>query len=149
MNEPGNKPFYEKGLRFSCTRCSECCRLGPGYVFLSMNDLELLAEGFQMKYTGVMQKYCRWVPFPGGKKQLSLREKPGYDCIFWQNGCTVYRSRPLQCRTFPFWESILSTRKTWENLSCPGVNNGTLYKWEYIENCLAQRRAEPVLIRGV
>ena len=143
-----NNPFYAEGLPFSCTRCSDCCRHGPGYVFLSKQDVELLAQGLQMRYTGIMQKYCRWVPAPGGKKQLSLKEKLRFDCIFWQNGCTVYQYRPLQCRTFPFWESILDSQKTWDDLSCPGTGKGVLYSREYIENCLAQRRAEPVLTAG-
>ena len=145
---PDGKPFYAEGLRFSCTRCSECCRFEPGFVFLSGNDVELLAEGLQMRYTDVMERYCRWVPSPGGEMQLSLKEKPGYDCIFWQNGCEIYRFRPLQCRTFPFWKSTLCSREAWEGLSCPGINKGTLHSRENIESCLAQRRADPVLMRG-
>ena len=142
-----NKPFYAQGLRFSCTRCSVCCRHEPGYVFLSKNDLELLAKGLQMKYTGIMQNYCRWVPAAGGEKQLSLKEKTGFDCIFWHDGCSVYRFRPLQCRTFPFWKSTLSAPEAWEGLSCPGIGKGALHSREYIENCLAQRIAEPIITR--
>jgi len=100
-----------------------------------------------MKYDDVVKKYCHWVSTPGGEKQLSLREKPGFDCIFWQDGCTVYTGRPLQCRTFPFWKSTLSSRKAWENLDCPGIGKGALHNREKIENCLAQREAEPVLAR--
>ena len=148
MNQTDKKPFYEQGLHFSCKRCSDCCRLGPGYVFLSRNDLQLLAEGLQIEYTAVMKKYCRWAPGTGREMLLSLREKPGFDCIFWQDGCSVYQYRPLQCRTFPFWESTLSTLKTWKDLSCPGTGSGTLHSREYIETCLAQRKAEPVITRG-
>ena len=144
----GKKPFYSEGLRFSCTRCSECCRHEPGHVFLSKNDIQLLAESLKMGYNDIVEKYCLWVPVPGGEKQLSLREKPGFDCIFWQDGCSVYNSRPLQCRTFPFWKSTLSSRGAWENLCCPGIGKGSLYSREHIENCLAQRKAEPVLTRG-
>ncbi|MCL1812063.1 MAG: YkgJ family cysteine cluster protein [Treponema sp.] len=141
------KPFYSDGLHFSCTRCSACCRHEPGYVFLSENDLELLAEALKMKYIDIVEKYCRWVPVPGGEKQLSLREKSGFDCIFWQDGCTVYQARPLQCRTFPFWKSTLSGRNAWESLLCPGIGKGTFYSREYIENCLIQRNAEQILTR--
>jgi len=147
MEKPENKPFYAQGLCFSCTRCSECCRLGPGYVFLSEKDMELLAKGLKMKYTVLMEKFCRWVPFPGGV-QLSLKEKPGFDCIFWQDGCSVYNYRPLQCRTFPFWDSTLSSKKAWESLSCSGAGKGMLHSREYIEDCLAQRKAEPIIRRG-
>jgi len=146
--KPGKKPFYDGGLNFSCTRCSSCCRYEPGYVFLSKNDLMLLAEALKITYTDVVEKYCRWVPVPGGKKQLSIREKPGFDCIFWQDGCSIYQARPLQCRTFPFWESTLSSPEAWKNLTCPGTGKGTLHCLEYIEGCLAKRKAEPILERG-
>ena len=146
--KPKKDAFYGEGLRFSCTRCSACCRHEPGYVFLSKNDLKLLAEALKMNYNDIVENYCRWVSSPDGEKQLSLREKPGFDCIFWQDGCTVYNARPLQCRTFPFWKSTLSSKKAWENQICPGIGNGTLHRAEYIENCLAERDAEPVLTRG-
>ena len=149
MMKKREKPFYSDGLHFSCTRCSACCRHEPGYVFLSKNDIKLLAEALQMKYNDIMEKYCRWVTVPGREKQISLREKPGFDCIFWQDGCTVYKARPLQCRTFPFWKSTLSSQDAWENLLCPGTGKGTLHSREYIESCLAQRNAEPVLARSV
>ena len=141
-------PFYANGLYFSCTRCSLCCRHEPGYVFLSKKDVDLLAEGLKMQYTDIVKKFCRWIPSSGGKKRLSLREKPGYDCIFWEEGCTVYKYRPLQCRTFPFWESSLYFVDTWNALECPGTGKGILYNQEYIENCLIQRKAEPVITRG-
>ncbi|GHV84977.1 zinc/iron-chelating domain-containing protein [Spirochaetia bacterium] len=150
--ETRDQKFYAGGLRFSCTRCSDCCRHEAGFVFLSQADLRLLAEGLQKEYTEIMESYCRWVPtlVPalGGSEQLSLKEKSNFDCIFWQDGCTVYQSRPLQCRTFPFWESVLCSPHIWEGLSCPGTGHGQLHSREYIESCLAQRRAEPILVRN-
>ncbi|MDR2553446.1 MAG: YkgJ family cysteine cluster protein [Treponema sp.] len=144
---PDKKPFYAGGLRFSCTRCSSCCRYEPGFVFLSAQDLRLLAETVKMEYTVFVETYCRWVPAPEGGERLSLREKAGFDCVFWENGCGVYHGRPLQCRTFPFWKSNLVSRQVWESLSCPGVNRGDLHDGGHIEACLERRRAEPVLRR--
>ncbi|MDR2211059.1 MAG: YkgJ family cysteine cluster protein [Spirochaetaceae bacterium] len=141
------KPFYARGLRFSCTRCSACCRHEPGFVFLSGGDLRLLAGELECEYSKVVEVYCRWVPASGGIEQLSLKEKPGFDCIFWQQGCRVYKNRPLQCRTFPFWKSNLSSAQVWEGLPCPGIGRGKLHSRNYIEACLAQRRAEPVMAR--
>ena len=37
--EEMSEPFYAEGLRFSCERCSACCRGEPGYVFLTKEDL--------------------------------------------------------------------------------------------------------------
>jgi len=140
-------PFYLNGLHFSCTRCSSCCRHEPGYVFLSINDIELLAEGLKMQYTDIVDKYCRWVSLPGAGKRLSLKEKQGFDCIFWQDGCIVYQNRPIQCRSFPFWESSLRSAKAWEALSCPGIGCGTHYSREQIDNCLEKQKMEPIITR--
>ncbi|MDR0997968.1 MAG: YkgJ family cysteine cluster protein [Treponema sp.] len=142
--------FYSDGLFFSCTRCSTCCRYESGYVFLSEKDLELLAAEQKMRRGDFIRAYCRWVRPEGRKEYLSLKEKPGYDCIFWNNGCAVYRARPLQCRSFPFWDSVLSSRASWEaaGTSCPGMGKGEFHNPAQIEACLKARLAEPVIIRG-
>lgn len=74
--------------------------------------------------------YCRKAPYYGGKTVLALREKTNYDCIFWNNGCTVYKDRPIQCSTYPFWSWILKDQESWNDvkLGCPGINNGKLWK---------------------
>lgn len=141
------EPYYSNGLHFSCTRCSECCRFEPGFVFLSEIDLDRLARRFKMEYTSFIEGYCRWVPAPEKKERLSLKEKANLDCIFWDEGCTVYESRPLQCSSFPFWESVLLSRMMWKNLQCPGVGKGDFHSREEIEACLERQKAEPVLVR--
>jgi Fe-S-cluster containining protein len=155
--EPGvsKEPFYAGGLRFSCTRCSSCCRFEPGFVFLSEKDVFLLAAPFHLAYTEFVEIYCRWVPMDiaGGKRRerLSLREKTNNDCIFWDGGCSVYEHRPLQCRTFPFWPSNLLSPERWDAASafCPGMGRGALHEMAEIEAALARQAAEPTLIKGV
>jgi Fe-S-cluster containining protein len=145
---PHEPPFYAQGLRFSCARCSECCRIDPGFVFLRKNDTELLVSALKTEYSVFIKRYCRWVPNAGGGEQLSLKEKANYDCIFWSNGCAFYEARPLQCRAYPFWPSLLASRKTWDTLSCAGMGRGTLYAREEIEALLARQRAEPIIERA-
>jgi Fe-S-cluster containining protein len=141
------KPFYARGLRFSCTRCSSCCRYESGFVFLSRKDAELIAKKLKMGYTIFVKTFCRWVPAPGGEVQLSLKEKANFDCIFWDEGCKVYDHRPLQCRSFPFWESIMLSETIWEELDCPGKDRGTFHGSDEIEAYLGKRREEPVVRR--
>jgi Fe-S-cluster containining protein len=144
-----NTPFYAGGLRFSCTRCSSCCRYESGWVFLSKKDVNRLAAELQMNYTDFVKTYCRWVPAGGGTERLSLKEKSNYDCIFWKDGCSAYAARPLQCRTFPFWPGILDSAAAWEfaKSGCPGMGRGALAGREEIEARLAAQEAEPVLMR--
>ncbi|MDR2135106.1 MAG: YkgJ family cysteine cluster protein [Treponema sp.] len=142
-------PFYSGGLRFSCTRCSACCRYESGYVFLSREDLDILAAALDMAGGDFVKTWCRWVPLGGGTEYLSLKEKLNDDCIFWKDGCTVYRSRPLQCRTFPFWDSVVVSAEAWESAGrgCPGMGRGELRGMAYIEGCLRARASQPPLAR--
>jgi Fe-S-cluster containining protein len=143
--------FYAQGLCFSCTRCSVCCRFEPGYVFLSKTDVDILASFLSMDYNGFVAVYCRWINGYEGTVRLSLKEKANYDCIFWKKGCTVYSGRPKQCRTFPFWADILSSREAWDNaaLSCPGIGKGKRYDRSYIESRLKERQADPVIEKTI
>jgi len=152
-------PFYGQGLNFSCKRCSACCRFESGFVFLSWKDVSLLGTALQMKCDEFMKTYCRWILSENGDYQLSLKEKPNYDCIFWtrealeeyaDGGCSVYKTRPLQCRAFPFWSSVVSDEKAWKMNSreCPGIGNGTFHSGESIEKWLAQRQNEPIMTKG-
>ena len=148
MGEAGS--FYAQGLRFSCTRCSACCRYEEGYVFLSGKDVSLLAEALKVEYEEFKEIYCRWIPLLNGKKQLSLKEKANYDCILWDRGCSVYESRPLQCRAFPFWPHAVGSRSAWEAVSvdCPGIGRGDLHSGDSIEKWLALQQNEPIISRG-
>jgi Fe-S-cluster containining protein len=153
------QPFYASGLRFSCARCSSCCRHESGFVYLSENDLSLLAREFEMDYTPFIQAWCRWVSFERGSERLALKEKSNFDCIFWNRGggCKVYRVRPLQCRAFPFWDSVVCSGEAWENTGagcassrgCPGINSGELHARDEIENFLRLMENEPVIERRI
>jgi Fe-S-cluster containining protein len=119
-------------------------------VFLSYKDLNKLASELKMDENSFLSACCHWVEREQGVEFLSLKEKSNYDCIFWNSGCTVYQSRPLQCRTFPFWESILCSVKTWDATaeSCPGINSGLLRSYEEIKGCLMAREKELAINRG-
>lgn len=73
-----------------------------------------------------------------------LRLKPNGDCIFWQDGCTVYPARPRQCRTFPFWSENLESPEAWKELRtfCGGVDEGRLYALSDIKSTLKGRATQ-------
>jgi Fe-S-cluster containining protein len=145
------KLFYEDGLCFSCKQCSSCCRYDPGFVFLSEKDVKVLAEALEITYNEFVQVYCRWIPFGDRMERLSLRELSNYDCVFWKSGgCSVYQSRPLQCRTFPFWQSVAASEEAWNGTkeTCPGMGQGTHHSKDEIEARLKEREAEPIIERN-
>jgi Fe-S-cluster containining protein len=122
-------PWYREGLRFSCTQCGHCCTGAPGYVWVTRAELADLAAFLGISEEVFARRYLRRVG-----RRYSLIEKAGGDCVFYDDGCSVYPSRPRQCRTFPFWSENLKSRADWEwaTAECPGVAQGRLYSLEEI-----------------
>lgn len=125
------EPWYQNGLRFTCTRCGNCCTGAPGYVWVTPTELAALAEHLGEPVETVRAVYTRQEQ--GGR---SLREKANGDCVFYEHGagCTVYAARPTQCRTWPFWESTTETPANWKRTrrTCPGAGHGELIPAEEI-----------------
>jgi uncharacterized protein len=132
-------PWYHEGLAFSCTRCGACCTGAPGYVWVSHEEIERLA---QFRGETVDQFCAQFVRRVGNNR--SLIEKPGGDCIFWdaQAGCTVYPARPVQCRTWPFWPENVETPEDWTQITqiCPGSGRGRHYSAEEIVESIGMLR---------
>ncbi len=130
--------FYEKGLRFSCVQCGQCCTISDGVVFLEVEDVERLARFLNLSEEEFLGKYTR-----REGKYIVLKDFPNGECILYRRGkgCAVYPARPRQCRTFPFWDSNLASPEAWDEVArqCPGVNQGRLYTFDEIE---AIRRGE-------
>jgi Fe-S-cluster containining protein len=125
------EPWYQTGLRFRCTQCGHCCTGAPGFVWVTAEEIQQIATLRNEPRHEVEQLYVR----PVGKRQ-SLREKANGDCIFYDRaeGCTIYPARPAQCRTWPFWESNVSTPEAWQETCevCPGSGQGELISAEAI-----------------
>jgi Fe-S-cluster containining protein len=132
-----NAPWYRDGLSFECTRCGACCTGAPGYVWVNDEEIARLA-GHRGLTVGQFSK--RFVRRVGDR--LSLIEKPGGDCIFWDAsaGCTVYEARPVQCQTWPFWPENLETPEEWARVEgiCPGSGKGQWFSLEEIRASAAR-----------
>jgi uncharacterized protein len=124
-------PWYTDGLRFSCTKCGNCCTGAPGYVWVEPAEIDALAAKLGVPEAEFRAMYTRSVG-----KGRSLREKSNGDCVFFEQGqgCTVYSARPTQCRTWPFWESTTETREDWTRTQagCPGAGKGQFFTAEEI-----------------
>jgi Fe-S-cluster containining protein len=120
-------------------------------VFLSEEDLSRLLEWSGLAATEFVEEYCTWVPF-GMDAHLSLGEQDNKDCVFWADGgCSVYPARPLQCRTYPFWQTIVDEEEHWreESAECPGIGLGVVRSAEEIASLVAARRSAPPMLRSV
>src|SRR5437868_15368258 len=107
-------PWYREGLRFECSRCGHCCTGAPGYVWVTDEELQAIASLRGESSSETRARFTRLV----GRRR-SLREKKNGDCVFYDKGqgCTIYPARPVQCRTWPFWESNAVTPDAWQRTS--------------------------------
>lgn len=117
--------WYQKGLSFKCTGCGKCCTGSPGAVWVTEEEMEIIAASLQLSKDDFEKKYVRML---GGRKAL-VEKKPkngNYDCIFLsENRCQIYNLRPKQCKTFPWWKENLSSKEEWDEAakSCEGINH--------------------------
>jgi hypothetical protein len=143
-------PWFAEGLRFTCKQCGNCCSGAPGYVWVRQREITKMMEILGISREELIETYCRQV---GGRLALKEIRNPrhgGYDCVFMKelaaspdDGnvvhpkriCTVYEARPLQCRTWPFWEGNLMSPKAWARASrtCMGMDRGKFFDREEIE----------------
>ncbi len=132
--------WYRDGLRFTCTECGACCSGEPGYVWVNKQEAQDIAEFMDMDVEEFRDRFVR-----REGNRYSLIEYSDGDCIFLDpktRGCSVYPARPIQCRTWPFWPSNLTSRKAWEETcrECPGAGQGKLYSIDQIDAQRARKR---------
>jgi Fe-S-cluster containining protein len=130
-----NSPWYRDGLCFECTLCGNCCSGPPGYVWVTREDVRRIADHLGIAGGWLDKTQLRRVAF-----RYSLTEKPGGDCIFLRRDgdkayCEIYPVRPKQCRSWPFWNENLRSRRQWEAAGedCPGINQGRRFPVNEIE----------------
>lgn len=114
--------WYKEGLHFKCTGCGKCCTGSPGYVWVSEEEVAIMARKLDLSVDAFCKKYTRLVG-----TDLSLLEDPNnWDCVFLKdNQCQLYEARPKQCRTFPWWKDNLSSPRAWRQTSkgCEGIDH--------------------------
>ncbi len=120
--------WYENGLKFECTSCGKCCKV-DGDVWLAPEEVEQIMAflGYNdsdkdASIDNFRKKYVRAEVTPSdGNQSLSwmcLKRKENA-CIFLDQGgqCSIYDVRPVQCKTYPFWPSLLKNKEAWEDES--------------------------------
>lgn len=115
-------------LQFKCKGCGYCCRHEPGLVLFSKDDLKAMAAQLSCTMDDFLKTYCQIV-YRDNKQLYTIKEKKNNDCVFWEQGCTIYESRPYQCRSYPFWKDICTSEETWkaEKRYCPGIDDGPVW----------------------
>ncbi|HIO90433.1 MAG TPA: YkgJ family cysteine cluster protein [Campylobacterales bacterium] len=116
-----------KGFKFSfdstaCFKCEgQCCTGESGYIWINIDEMKKVALSLELGFDEFTSTYIKKVGY-----KYSLVEKQNddsFECIFFDRElkrCGIYDVRPMQCRTFPFWDSFK------QNIDevvkeCPGI----------------------------
>ncbi|EAL0270841.1 YkgJ family cysteine cluster protein [Campylobacter lari] len=117
----------EKGFDYSfdesaCEKCGgKCCTGESGYIYANKEELEAIASFLNLSFEAFKEQYLIKVGFKYSFKEAKYEN--GYRCIFFDTmykKCLIYKHRPKQCRTFPFWE-YFKTHKEELKKECIGV----------------------------
>ena len=118
----------EEGYPFAfdpkaCESCEgECCRGESGYIWVKYPEIVAISQYIDMELENFAKIYLKKVGH-----RYSLVEKQiaqdDYACIFFDTTkmrCSIYPVRPLQCRTFPFWQQFKNSKDEVKK-ECPGI----------------------------
>ncbi|MBW2736867.1 MAG: YkgJ family cysteine cluster protein, partial [Deltaproteobacteria bacterium] len=92
-----------------------------GYVWVSPQELQAMADALDLDTETFEEAYLNRT-----RHRHSIKEIPylgGFRCAFFdptKTQCSIYEVRPVQCRTFPFWECFRGNIGEVEK-ECPGV----------------------------
>lgn len=111
---------------FDSSKCGECggkCCIGEsGNIWIKVQDLPRLANVLQISVEEVLRRYVEKRGYRFSIKEVAIAPD-NYACIFFDldtKGCKIYDIRPLQCRTFPFWEAFKTDLQSVKD-ECIGV----------------------------
>lgn len=130
--DKNNLNWYKEGIRFQCLACGECCSDHGEYtyIYLVKTDIHAISAFMHITKKDFLNQFC--IMDDG----LIYLKMTGSACPFLvEKKCSLYPVRPLQCRTWPFWEENLIPG-TWEKEVlpfCPGIGSGVLYSSGEIE----------------
>lgn len=124
--------WYAEGLRFQCQGCGDCCRGPGGYVWITMDEAWEIAKALGMDFNKFAKTMIRKT-----LSGLALTDGKNGDCplLLEEGGCKIYNHRPMQCRTWPWWEENLMSERRWNDVAtrCPGMNQGETHSAFYID----------------
>jgi len=119
--------ILKEGFGFSfdskaCETCKGNCCIGEsGYIWVSPTDIQNIAVFLGEYIDKFYEKYIQKVKYKFSLKEIEYND--GLKCVFFderKKGCSIYPVRPIQCRTFPFWEYFKKNIKEVED-ECPGI----------------------------
>ena len=129
----------QQALHFKCTGCGKCCTgCEDHYIALSQTEAEKIRQHLDVSKQWFKRRYVMHLT----RNTLTARMQKGRCTFLDKKGqCKIYRLRPVQCRTYPYWPEILESKKAWNNEAkhCEGINMGAIVPIKEIKRKLAQQ----------
>jgi uncharacterized protein len=110
-------------------------------VFLKEAEAERIRAVLQLSRAWFRRRYLRRLD--SGELTVALRADGRCSFLDPEGRCRVYRARPTQCRTYPFWPELLRSKAAWhaEAARCEGIDRGAAIPLARIRAALLAQRA--------
>lgn len=107
----------------ACDSCAGNCCIGEsGNIWITRQEIEKLALNLDISLDELRVKFLEKRGYKYSIKEVQL-SYDNYACIFFnleKKQCSIYESRPIQCRTFPFWDYFKENKEEVIN-ECPAI----------------------------
>ena len=108
----------------ACISCGgHCCTGESGYIWVKYQEIEIIADFLERSVEDFATIYLKRVKHRYSLIERKRETEDDFACIFFDDvrkSCAVYPVRPLQCRTFPFWEQYKNDIEEVQK-ECPGI----------------------------
>ena len=108
-----------------CNSCAGNCCIGEsGYIWISAQEIQILALHLKISVEDLKFRYLNKIGYKYSIKEIQLGHN-NYACCFFdldKKQCSIYEARPVQCRTFPFWDYFKENEEEVYK-ECPAIRN--------------------------
>ena len=134
---------YPTAVRFQCAKCGICCgdtKEKTRHILLLKTEAEQIATATSQPTSEFTVKIKDKAPY-----NYEMKKTENGKCIFLKNNCcTIYTTRPLICRFYPFELKITHGGKHTflYTPECPGINKGPMLSKNYFRKLFRLARAK-------
>lgn len=89
-------------VEFNCDRCGRCCTR-PKIIDVGVSDVWRLARRYHIDFNRALERYV----LPHTLDSRRMMFKNAQPCLFYGDGCRIYKDRPIVCRMAPFLAAIV------------------------------------------
>ncbi len=117
--------YLEHPIRFQCTGCGKCCTGNQeAYVEVSAKEQHKIQTFLNISPAWFRRRYLS--RFDDGEIAVAMDTKGRCPFLNKDDRCRIYPVRPMQCRTYPYWDEVLGSSRSWnrEAQYCEGIHRG-------------------------